>query len=193
MAACYFDQDMQAEATFSLFIRQYPAQRNYFVAAGLSEVLEYLETLRFTEDDLAYLGSTGLFSTRFLDFLQGLRFTGEVQALPEGSIFFADEPILEVSAPIIEAQLVETFIINAISLQTMIATKASRSVQAAAGRPLVDRSLRRAQGRDAGLKVARASDLAGFLGTSNVLAGKHYGTPIVGTKAHSYICLLYTS
>ena len=187
MAACYFDQDMQAEATFSLFIRKYPAQRNYFVAAGLSEVLEYLETLRFTDDDLAYLASTGLFPGRFLDFLQGLRFTGEVQALPEGSIFFADEPILEVSAPIIEAQLVETFIINAISLQTMIATKASRSVQAAAGRPLVDFSLRRTQGRDAGLKVARASYLAGFLGTSNVLAGKLYGIPIFGTMAHSYI------
>ena len=116
-----------------------------------------------------------------------MRFTGEVQALPEGSIFFEDEPILEVSAPIIEAQLVETFIINAVSLQTMIATKASRSVQAAAGRPLVDFSLRRTQGRDAGLKVARASYLAGFLGTSNVLAGKLYGIPIFGTMAHSYI------
>ena len=163
MAACYFDQDMHEEATFSLFIRKYPAQRSYFVAAGLSEVLPYLETLRFTPDDLAYLSSTGLFPARFLDFLQGWRFTGEVQALPEGSIFFADEPILEVSAPIIEAQLVETFIINAVSLQTMIATKASRSVQAAAGRPLVDFSLRRTQGQDAGLKVARASYLAGFL------------------------------
>jgi nicotinate phosphoribosyltransferase len=187
MAACYFDQDMQGEATFSLFIRQYPAQRNYFVAAGLPEVLQYLETLRFTADDLAYLGSTGLFSGRFLDFLKGLRFTGEVHALPEGSIFFADEPIVEVSAPIIEAQLAETFIINAISLQSMIATKASRSIQAAAGRPLVDFSLRRTQGRDAGLKVARASYLAGFLGTSNVLAGKLYGIPIFGTMAHSYV------
>ncbi|OGR10270.1 MAG: nicotinate phosphoribosyltransferase, partial [Deltaproteobacteria bacterium RIFOXYB2_FULL_66_7] len=187
MAACYFDQNMREEATFSLFIRKYPAQRSYFVAAGLSEVLEYLETLRFTDDDLAYLASTGLFPARFLDFLRGLRFTGEVQALPEGSIFFVDEPILEVSAPIIEAQLVETFIINAISFQTMIATKASRSVQAAAGRPLVDFSLRRTQGRDAGLKVARASYLAGFLGTSNVLAGKLYDIPIFGTMAHSYI------
>jgi len=187
MAACYFDQDMHEEATFSLFIRKYPAQRSYFVAAGLSEVLPYLETLRFTPDDLAYLSSTGLFPERFLDFLKGWRFTGEVQALPEGSIFFEDEPILEVSAPIIEAQLVETFIINAVSLQTMIATKASRSVQAAAGRPLVDFSLRRTQGRDAGLKVARASYLAGFLGTSNVLAGKIYGIPIFGTMAHSFI------
>lgn len=187
MAACYFDQDMHEEATFSLFIRKYPPQRGYFVAAGLAEVLSYLETLHFTAKDLAFLSSTGLFQKRFLDFLKDLRFTGEIQGLPEGSIFFTDEPILEVSAPIIEAQLVETFIINAVNLQTMVATKASRAVHAAAGRPLVDFSLRRTQGSDAGLKVARASYLAGFLGTSNILAGKLYGMPIFGTMAHSYI------
>jgi nicotinate phosphoribosyltransferase len=187
MAACYFDQEMQGEATFSLFIRKYPAQRSYFVAAGLAEVLTYLETLRFTAEDLAYLASTGHYQSRFLDYLKGLRFTGEVRALPEGSIFFEDEPILEVSAPIIEAQLVETFIINTVSLQTMIATKASRVMQAAASRPLVDFSLRRTQGSDAGLKVARASYLAGFAGTSNVLAGKIYSIPLFGTMAHSYI------
>jgi nicotinate phosphoribosyltransferase len=187
MAACYFEQGMAAEATFSLFIRKYPADRGYFVAAGLAEALEYLETLRFTEDDLAYLESTGLFQTPFLDYLSKVRFTGEVHALPEGSIFFKDEPILEVSGPILEAQLAETFIINAVSLQTMIATKASRSVSAAQGRPLIDFSLRRTQGTDAGLKAARASYLAGFLGTSNVLAGKLYGLPIFGTMAHSYI------
>jgi nicotinate phosphoribosyltransferase len=187
MAACYFDQDMHQEATFSLFIRKYPGQRGYFVAAGLAEALHYLETLRFTADDLDYLASTNLFQSRFLDYLKGVRFTGKVHALPEGSIFFIDEPILEVSAPIIEAQLAETFIINAVNLQTMIATKASRSVYAAAGRTLVDFSLRRTQGADAGLKVARASYLAGFLGSSNVLAGKIYGMPIFGTMAHSYI------
>ncbi len=187
MAACYFDQDMSGEATFSLFIRKYPPQRGYMVAAGLAEALHYLETLRFSAADLDYLASTGLFQARFLDYLKGLRFTGEVQALPEGSIFFANEPIVEVSGPIIEAQLVETFIINAISLQTMIATKASRSVHAAAGRPLVDFSLRRTQGSDAGLKVARASYLAGFAGSSNVMAGKIYGLPTFGTMAHSYI------
>jgi nicotinate phosphoribosyltransferase len=187
MAACYFDQDMHEEATFSLFIRKYPPQRGYFVAAGLAEALGYLETLRFTAEDLAYLSSTGLFQPRFLDYLQGLRFTGSVHALPEGSIFFEAEPIVEVSGPIIEAQLVETFIINAINLQTMIATKASRAVHAAQGRPLVDFSLRRTQGSDAGLKAARASYLAGFAGTSNVLAGKLYGLPIFGTMAHSYI------
>ncbi|MDI6853792.1 MAG: nicotinate phosphoribosyltransferase [Deltaproteobacteria bacterium] len=187
MAACYFDQDMHDEATFSLFIRKYPDHRGYFVAAGLEEALNYLATLRFTEEDLAYLESTGLFQTRFLDFLKTVRFTGEVFALPEGGIFFKDEPLLEVTAPIIEAQLVETFIINAMSLQTLIATKASRSVHAAQGRPIVDFSLRRTQGTDAGLKVARASYLVGFLGTSNVLAGKLYDIPIFGTMAHSYI------
>ncbi|MFA5110026.1 MAG: nicotinate phosphoribosyltransferase [Desulfobaccales bacterium] len=187
MAACYFDQGMRQEATFSLFIRKYPESRSYFVAAGLSEALEYLETLRLTPEDLAYLKSTGLFQAPFLDYLEGLRFTGAVRALPEGSIFFLDEPILEVSAPILEAQLVETFIINAVSFQTMIATKASRAIFAAQGRPLVDFSLRRTHGSDAGLKVARATYLAGFSGTSNVLAGKLYGIPIFGTMAHSYI------
>jgi nicotinate phosphoribosyltransferase len=187
MAACYWDADMHGEGTFSLFIRKYPAKRGYFVAAGLAEALNYLKTLHFRDDDLAYLASTGLFQPRFLDYLKDFRFTGEVHALPEGSIFFVDEPLLEVSAPIIEAQMVETFIINAVSLQTMVATKASRAVHAAQGRPLVDFSLRRTQGSDAGLKVARASYLAGFTGTSNVLAGKIYGIPIFGTMAHSYI------
>ena len=187
MAACYFDQGMDQEATFSLFIREYPPNRGYFVAAGLEEALNYLSTLKFGEDDLAYLESTGLFPPRFLDFLKGLRFTGEVYALPEGSIFFKDEPLLEVSAPIIEAQLVETFLLNAVSLQTLIATKASRCIHAAQGRPVIDFSLRRTQGTDAGLKVARTSYLVGFAGTSNVLAGKLYGIPIFGTMAHSYI------
>ena len=187
MAACYFDQGMKEEATFSLFIRKYPKNRGYFVAAGLSEALEFLATLHFSEDDLAYLETTALFRAPFLDFLKTLRFTGEVQALPEGSIFFKDEPLLEVSAPIIEAQLVETFLINAVNLQSLIASKAARAVYAAKGRPLVDFSLRRTQGTDAGLKVARASYLGGFTGTSNVLAGKLYGIPTFGTMAHSYI------
>jgi nicotinate phosphoribosyltransferase len=187
MAACYFDQGMNEEATFSLFIRKYPENRGYFVGAGLAEALDFLATLKITEEDLAYLETTDLFQNRFLDFLKNLRFTGEVHALPEGSIFFKDEPLLEVSAPIIEAQLVETFILNAVSFQTLIATKASRCVHAAQGRPVVDFSLRRTHGTDAGLKVARASYLAGFVGTSNVLAGKLYDLPIFGTMAHSYI------
>jgi len=187
MAASYLEEGMAEEATFSLFIRKYPAGRGYFVAAGLPEVVEYLAGLRFTEDDLAYLESTRRFQPAFLDYLKGFRFTGEVWALPEGRILFRDEPILEVSGPIIEAQIAESFIINAINLQTVIATKASRSTYAAGGRGLVDFSLRRTQGTDAALKVARASYLAGFAGTSNVLAGKFYGIPIFGTMAHSYI------
>ena len=187
MAASYFEEDMHEEGTFSLFIRKYPPDRGYFVAAGLEEALNYLTSLRFTDDDLAYLKSTRLFKPAFLDYLKTVRFTGEVWALPEGSIFFKDEPIVEVSGPIIEAQLAETFIINAINLQTMIATKAARSMVAAGPRHLVDFSLRRTQGVDAGLKVARASYLGGFIGTSNVLAGKLYGLPIFGTMAHSYV------
>jgi nicotinate phosphoribosyltransferase len=187
MAACYFEQGMAADATFSLFIRKYPAHRGYFVAAGLEEALCYLETLRFSQDDLAYLESTRLFNTGFLEYLEGVRFTGQVHALPEGAIFFKDEPILEITAPILEAQLVETCIINAVSLQTLIASKAARSVHAAQRRPLIDFSLRRTHGSDAGLKVAKASYLTGFAGASNVLAGKIYGIPIFGTMAHSFI------
>lgn len=187
MAASYFEEGMHDEATFSLFIRKYPPDRGYFVAAGLADALNYLETLRFSDEDLAYLESTRLFKKSFLDYLKTLRFTGEVWALPEGSLFFKDEPVLEVTGPIIEAQLAETFIINAINLQTLIATKAARATVAAGKRRLVDFSLRRTQGIDAGLKVARASYLAGFVGTSNVLAGKLYDLPIFGTMAHSYI------
>ena len=187
MAACYFEAGMAEEATFSFFIRKYPPHRGYFVAGGLEEALTYLATLRITEDDLAYLESTRLFQHKFLDYLKTVRFTGDVHALPEGSLFFKDEPVIEVSAPVIEAQLAETFLINAVSLQTLIASKAARSFHVAQGRPLIDFGLRRCQGTDAGLKAARASYLAGFLGTSNVLAGKEYGIPIFGTMAHSYI------
>lgn len=187
MAACYFEQGMFEQATFSLFVRNYPPSRRYFVSAGLAEGLDYLKNLKFTPDDLDYLDQTGLFKPEFLSYLGKLRFSGDVYALPEGLIFFANEPILEVTAPLIEAQIVETFLINAVNLQTMIATKASRCVHAAWPRKLVDFSLRRTQGTDAGLKVARASFIGGFIGTSNVLAGKIYGIPVFGTMAHSYI------
>lgn len=187
MAAAYYKHQMFAPATFSLHIREYPSNRGYFVAAGLEDVLEILESFCFVQGDLDYLESTGLFSPDFLHYLSGLRFTGEVFALPEGRLFFKDEPILEIKAPVIEAQLVETLIINAVNFQVSIATKASRCVHASGGRNLVDFSLRRTQGVDAGLKVARASYIAGFGGTSNVLAGKLYGIPVSGTMAHSFI------
>jgi nicotinate phosphoribosyltransferase len=187
MAASYFENRMAEPATFSLFSRKYPPNRAYFVAAGLEDVLEYLANFQFSEGDLAYLKSTGIFSEDFLRYLKTMRFTGDVRALPEGEVFFADEPILEISAPVIEAQIVETLVINTIQIQSMIATKAARCVHAAAGRGLVDFSLRRTHGIDAGLKVARSSYITGFVGTSNVLAGKLYSIPTAGTMAHSYV------
>ena len=187
MAASYFENGMAEPATFSLFVRKYPTNRAYFVAAGLEDFLEYVANFHFAESDLAYLDSTGTFTHDFLHYLKNLSFTGSINALAEGEIFFKDEPILEVTAPIIQAQMLETFVINIINLQSMIATKAARCMHAAAGRTLVDFSLRRTHGVDAGLKVARSSYIAGFAATSNVLAGKLYGIPISGTMAHSYI------
>ena len=187
MAQSYFQCRKFEPATFSLFIRAYPPHRGYFVTAGLEDVLSFLQDFSFDSDAIDYLRAQRLFTDEFLDFLKGLRFTGEVWAIPEGRLVFKDEPLLEVTAPIIEAQIVETFIINQINLQTLIATKAARCVHAAGGRSVVDFALRRAQGIDAGMKVARSSYLAGFAGTSNVLAGKHYGIPIVGTMAHSFV------
>ncbi len=187
MAASYYEHGISAPATFSLFIRKYPPDRGYFVSAGIEHVLDFLESFGFDQEDLDYLDSKNLFSHDFLNYLGQLRFTGDVHAIAEGRIFFKDEPILEVTAPIIEGQLVETFIINAINFGVIIATKASRCVQAAGGKSLVDFSLRRTHGADAGIQVARACYITGFSSTSNVLAGKLYGIPISGTMAHSYI------
>lgn len=186
MAASYFGHRIDGHATFSLYLRD-TAKRNYFVAAGLADVLHELESYVFSEDDVGYLKETGLFSDDFLSFLTELRFSGDVYAMPEGTIFFPNEPVVEVTAPVIEAQILETFLLNTIGLQTLIASKAARCVHAAQGRPLVDFSLRRTQGQDAGLKVARCTYLAGFDATSNVLAGKLYGIPVSGTMAHSFI------
>lgn len=187
MGQSYFREGMHAPATFSLFVRHLPPDWGYLVAAGLDDVLRYLESLAFSADDLAYLRQTGRFADDYLDFLAQLRFTGTVRALPEGTVFFPHEPVIEVTAPIIEAQLVETFIVNQVHFQSIIATKAARCVEAAQGRPVVDFSLRRTHGTDAGVKVARACFLSGCQSTSNVLAGARYGIPIAGTMAHSYI------
>ena len=186
MAAGYLKHRPSAEATFSLFIRDCP-ERNFFVAAGLEEALQILASLRFTDADLDYLENTGRFSEDFLDYLAQFRFTGSVRALAEGTVFFPEEPLAEVTAPAIEAQIVETMLLNCFGFQTLIASKAARIVSAAAGRPLVDFSLRRTQGFDAGMKVARSTYLAGFSATSNVAAGKRYGIPISGTMAHSFV------
>ena len=187
MAQSYFREQRMESATFSLYIRSYPPDRGYFVSAGLLDVLDYLENFSFDAAGLDYLAAQKFFSDDFLHYLGDLRFSGAVWAVPEGRIFFKDEPILEITAPIIEAQIVETFIINQIHLQTLIATKAARCVHAAAGRTVVDFALRRTHGIDAGMKVARTSYLAGCGGTSNVLAGSRYGIPIVGTMAHSFV------
>jgi len=187
MAQGYFREQHLNEATFSLFIRSYPHNRGYFVAAGLQDVLDYLENFSFDNAALDYLAAQKIFTDDFLHYLGDLRFTGEVWAIPEGRLFFADEPVLEVSGPVIQAQIAETFIINQVHLQSVIATKASRCVHAAAGRPVVDFALRRTHGTDAGMKVARASYLAGCAGTSNLMAGQTYGIPVVGTMAHSFV------
>jgi nicotinate phosphoribosyltransferase len=187
MAQAYFNNRKIARATFSLFIRSYPLNRGFFVSAGLNDVLKFLENFALNGAALDYLSTQNLFTNDFLKFLEKLRFTGDVWGLPEGQLFFKDEPILEVTAPIIEAQVVETFIINQINLQSLIATKAARCVHAAGNPPVVDFALRRTHGIDAGMKVARSSYLAGFAGTSNVLAGKKYEIPIVGTMAHSFV------
>jgi len=187
MAASYFAHEVFDTATFSLFIRDVYVTRNYFVAAGLEQVLNELAGFQFSDQDIRYLQSISRFSKHFLDYLRQLHFTGEVNAMPEGTVFFANEPVMEVTAPIVEAQLIETFVLNTIGFQTMIASKAARCFHAAAGRPLIDFSLRRTQGKDAGIKVARSTFIAGFAATSNVLAGKIYGIPISGTMAHSYV------
>jgi nicotinate phosphoribosyltransferase len=187
MAAAYFAAGISAPATFSFFVRQLPPERGCLVAAGLEDVTDYLAGFRFPPEAIRALQQTGWYQADFLDFLSELRFTGDAWALPEGSVCFPPEPLLEVTAPIIEAQLVETYVINQLHLQTLLATKAARCVVAAEGRLLVDFALRRAHGSDAGIKVARASYLAGFDGTSNVLAGLRYGIPIFGTMAHSFV------
>jgi nicotinate phosphoribosyltransferase len=187
MAQAFFNEGMFSPATFSLFIRKYPPDRAYFVSAGLEDVLDYLSNLRFSYGGLGYLRSTGIFTDGFLEYLGELRFTGSVRAIPEGRLFFANEPVVEVTAPIIEAQLAETFIVNQVNLQSLLATKASRCVWAAQGRVLSDFASRRTQGVDAALKMARCSYIAGYQSTSNVLAARRYGIPPAGTMAHSFV------
>jgi nicotinate phosphoribosyltransferase len=187
MAQAYLAEGMLAPAVFELFVRELPPQRNYLVACGLGDVLDHLEGLHFSADDLDYLTSLGTFGRAFLDYLGGLRFTGSVRAMPEGTPFFPGEPILEVVAPLPEAQLVETYVLNQVHYQTLVASKSARVVSAAQGRRVVDFGLRRYHGTDAGLKAARSAYVAGVDATSNVLAGKRYGIPVTGTMAHSYV------
>lgn len=186
MCASYFDNKKFEPATFDLFIRRLPENRSYFLFAGLEQALLYLKSVKFTEEHLTYLRKQG-FNQQFIDYLRDFRFTGDVWAVPEGTVAFPCEPLIRVTAPIIEAQLVETFLLNTVNLQTTIATKASRVVHAAKGKVIIEFGLRREHGVDAGMKVARCSYIAGCQGTSNVLAGLVYGIPVFGTMAHSFV------
>jgi nicotinate phosphoribosyltransferase len=187
MVASYQRRRMTGAATFSLFVRRLPAARGFIVAAGVEGCLDFLEQLRFEEDDLRYLRDGLRFTAADLEAFRRMRFTGDVWAIPEGRIAFAGEPLLEVTAPLPEAQLIETFLLNQVTFQSTIASKAARCVIAAAGRDVVDFSFRRTQGIEAGLDVARLSAMVGFVATSNVEAARRFGLVAAGTMAHSYI------
>jgi nicotinate phosphoribosyltransferase len=187
MLQAYLDHGETRAAVFEFFIRKLPARRGFLVAAGLEQALDFLENLRFSAEEIDWLARTGRFGKGLLAHLADLRFTGDVHAMPEGTVFFADEPILRVTAPLPQAQLIETRLINILHFQSLIASKAARMMLAAPGKLLVDFGLRRAHGAEAGLMAARASYLAGFAGTATVLAGTRYDIPIFGTMAHSFI------
>jgi nicotinate phosphoribosyltransferase len=193
MAAGYFTQGMRQEATFELFTRRMPEGRGYLVTAGLEQALEYLEGLHFEEDEVEYLSNLPVFKyvdKKFFDYLRDLRFTGDVWAIPEGTLAFPNEPLLRVTAPLIEAQLVETYLLSMVNFQTLIATKGARVCTAACidgrERAVIEFGTRRAHGPVAGALAARAAFIGGCAGTSNLEAGKRYGIPVFGTAAHSW-------
>ncbi len=187
MLQAYFAHGMRETAVFEFFVRKLAPQRNFMLAAGLEQLLEFLEHLRFGEEELAWVEASGLFRSDFTDELRSLRFTGDAYAMAEGTVFFPDEPAVQVVAPMPQAQLIESRLINLIHYETMVASKAARSVLVAPGKQLVDFGLRRAHGAEAGLLAARASYIAGFSGTATVLAAPLFGIPVFGTMAHSYI------
>jgi nicotinate phosphoribosyltransferase len=186
MAASYLLRSMVGPATFSLFVRRLPPSRGFLVAAGLEDCLTYLESFAFDDEDLAWLVTAG-FPAEVVEGFGAMRFTGDVHAVPEGRVVFANEPLLEVTAPIAEAQLIETYLLNQITFQTTLATKATRCRLAAGDIELVDFALRRTHGAEAGMAVARVSAIAGFVATSNVEAARRFGLEAAGTMAHSYI------
>ena len=187
MIQAYLESGQTDTAVFEFFVRKLPPQRGFLMAAGLDQALAFLENLRFSTDELDWLAKTGRFSARLIDYLASFRFSGQVHAMPEGTLFFGSEPILRVTAPMPEAQLVETRLINILHSQTLIASKAARMVLLAPDQLLVDFGLRRAHGADAGLMAARASYIAGFAGTATLLAEKAFGIPTYGTMAHSFV------
>lgn len=187
MLQAYLERGFTGIAVFEFFVRKLPPRRAFLIAAGLEQVLQFLEGLRFSAEELDWLKQSGRFKPSLLDYAAALRFGGDVHAMPEGTIFFANEPVLRITAPLPVAQLVETRLINLLHFETLIASKAARFVLAAPGRQLIDFGLRRAHGAEAGLLAARASYLAGFSGTATILAGMLFGIPIHGTMAHSFI------
>ena len=183
----YFETQENETVIFDVFFRENPNKGGYSVMAGLEQVIDYIKNLNFSYDDVDYLRGLGIFSEDFLQYLSGFHFSGNIYAIPEGSVIFPKEPLVKVIAPIMEAQLVETAILNIINHQCLIATKASRVVHAAQGDGVMEFGLRRAQGPDAGLYGARAAMIGGCVGTSNVLAGQMFDVPVLGTHAHSWI------
>ena len=187
MIQAYLDHGDTETAVFELFVRSLPPRRGFLLASGLQQALDFLEQLRFSSADIDWLKSTGRFNKNLLDYVADFHFRGEVHAIAEGTAFFASEPILRVIAPLPQAQLVESRLINILHFQSLIAAKAARCVLAAPGKLLVDFGMRRAHGAEAALLAARASYLAGFAGTATVLAGQAFGIPLFGTMAHSFI------
>ena len=183
----YYEKGQNEKVIFDVFFRQNPCNNGYSVCAGLDQVIDYIKNLHFTYEDVDYLRGLGIFKEDFLHYLSGFHFSGDIYAIPEGTVVFPKEPLLKVVAPIMEAQLVETAILNIINHQSLIATKTSRIVFAANGDGIMEFGLRRAQGPDAGLYGARAAMIGGCVGTSNVLAGQMFDVPVMGTHAHSWI------
>lgn len=187
MLQAYLARGMHGEAVFEFFVRRLPPQRNFLLAAGLEQLLDFLETVRFSESELRWLKDSGHADDELLDYLEDFHFTGDVYAVPEGTVVFADEPLVRVVAPLPQAQFLESRLVNLMHFQTLIASKAARSVLAAPDRRLVDFGMRRAHGSEAGLLAARASVIAGFDGTATVLAGRLFDIPVYGTMAHSFV------
>ena len=183
----YYEKGQDETVVFDMFFRSNPCGNGYSVCAGLEQVIDYIKNLHFTYDDVDYLRSLGIFSEDFLHYLSGFHFSGDIYAIPEGTVVFPKEPLIKVVAPIMEAQLIETAILNIVNHQSLIATKASRVVHAAAGDGVMEFGLRRAQGPDAGLYGARAAMIGGCIATSNVLAGEMFDVPVRGTHAHSWV------
>jgi nicotinate phosphoribosyltransferase len=189
MAAAYFEQNVDCRATFELFVRHLPPERAFLVASGIEDALDYLAGLRFSEEDVSFLRGLPVFrnvSSEFFEYLREFRFDGAVDAVEEGTLVFAQEPLLQVTAPILAAQVVETYLLSVVNFETLVASKAARVVRAARGRGVLEFGTRRAQGPEAGVRAARAAYLGGCVATSNVLAGFRYGVPLAGTAAHSF-------